>query len=35
MYENGKMRHVETMPGTGGGEISKNDEEGEFCYDIL
>jgi hypothetical protein len=25
MYENGKMRHVETMPGTGGGGIKGND----------
>jgi hypothetical protein len=27
MYENGKMRPVETVPGMGGGGIKKNDEE--------
>jgi hypothetical protein len=35
MYANGKLRHVETMPGTGGGGISKNDGKGEFSYAIL
>jgi hypothetical protein len=35
MYENGKMRHAETVSGTGGGRIKKNDGEGEFSYDIL
>jgi hypothetical protein len=33
MYENGKMRLVETIPGMG--EIRKNDGGGEFDYDIL
>jgi hypothetical protein len=35
MYANGKLRHVETMPGTEGEGTSKNDGEGEFSYDIL
>jgi hypothetical protein len=36
MYENGKMRHVETIPGMGErGRIKENDGEGEFNYDIL
>jgi hypothetical protein len=35
MYENGKMRHVETIPGVGGGEIKENDGGGEFNYDKL
>jgi hypothetical protein len=34
MCENGKMRHVETIPGTGEG-IKKKDGEGKFNYDIL
>jgi hypothetical protein len=34
MYENGKMRPVETIPGMGGREIRKYDEGGEFSYDI-
>jgi hypothetical protein len=37
MYENGKMRHVETIPGIRGGEIreiKENDGGGEFNYDI-
>jgi hypothetical protein len=34
MYENGKMRPVETIPGMGGG-IKENDGRGEFNYDIL
>jgi hypothetical protein len=34
MYENGKMRPVETIPGIGGGRI-KNDGGGEFNYDVL
>jgi hypothetical protein len=25
MYENGKMRHFETIPGMGGGKIKEND----------
>jgi hypothetical protein len=34
VYENGKMRHVETVPGMGEGEIKENDGGGEFNYDI-
>jgi hypothetical protein len=33
MYENGKMRPVETIPGMRGW-IKKNDGGGEFNYDI-
>jgi hypothetical protein len=29
------MRHVETIPGIGRGEIKKNDGRAEFNYDIL
>jgi hypothetical protein len=35
MYENGKMRPVEAIPGTEGGGIKENDAGGEFDYDIL
>jgi hypothetical protein len=35
MYENGKMRSVETTPGMQGREIKENDGGGEFNYDIL
>jgi hypothetical protein len=36
MYENGKMRHVESVPGIGGGEgIKENDGGGKFNYDML
>jgi hypothetical protein len=35
MYENGKMRHVETVPGMGGEGIKENGRGGEFNYDIL
>jgi hypothetical protein len=35
IYENGKMRPVETIPGMGGGGIKENDGGGEFNYDIL
>jgi hypothetical protein len=35
MYENGKMRPVETIPGMGGGWLKENDGRGEFNYDIL
>jgi hypothetical protein len=35
MYENGKMRTVETMPGMGGGGIKENDGGNEFNCDIL
>jgi hypothetical protein len=34
MCRNGKMRHVETIPGIGE-EVIKNDGGGEFNYDIL
>jgi hypothetical protein len=44
MYENGKMRPVETIPGMGGGRIKENDGGGEFnmiycnnfgeCYNV-
>jgi hypothetical protein len=33
MYENGKMKPVETTTGMGG--IRKNDRGSEFNYDIL
>jgi hypothetical protein len=32
MYENGKMGHVENIPGMGGGEIKQNDGGGELNY---
>jgi hypothetical protein len=35
MYENGKMRFVETIPGMEGGRIKENDGGGEFNCDIL
>jgi hypothetical protein len=35
MYENGKMRPVETILGIGGTWIMENDGGGEFNYDIL
>jgi hypothetical protein len=35
MYENGKMRPVETVPGMRGGEIKENDGGGEFSYEVL
>jgi hypothetical protein len=38
MYENEKMRPVETIPGMGAGGIKESDgggEKGEFNYDIL
>jgi hypothetical protein len=34
MYENGKMRSAETIPGMGEG-IKEHDGGGEFNYDIL
>jgi hypothetical protein len=44
MYENGKMRHVETVPGMGRGEIKENNGGGELtmiycknfgkCYNV-
>jgi hypothetical protein len=33
--ENGKIRHVETVPGMGERRIKENDGGGEFKYDIL
>jgi hypothetical protein len=35
MYENGKMRQVETIPGMGGRGTKENDGGGEFDYDIF
>jgi hypothetical protein len=35
MYENGKMRHVETIPGLWQGRIKKNVAGGELNYDVL
>jgi hypothetical protein len=35
MYENGKVRPVETIPGMGEGGLKENDGQSEFNYDIL
>jgi hypothetical protein len=35
VYENGKMRTVETIPGVGMRKIKKKDGGGEFSYDTL
>jgi hypothetical protein len=35
LYENGKMRHVETIPGMGMREIKENDGGGEINSDKL
>jgi hypothetical protein len=35
MYEKGKTRHVETIPGMEAGGIKENDGEDEFIYGIL
>jgi hypothetical protein len=35
MYENGKMRPVETIPGMGEGSIKENDGSSKLNYDIL
>jgi hypothetical protein len=35
MYENGKMRTAETIPGMGRGGIKANDGWSEFNYDIM
>jgi hypothetical protein len=35
MYENGKMRPVETIPGMGGRRIKENGGGGKFNHDIL
>jgi hypothetical protein len=35
MYDNGKLRPVETIQGMEGEGIKENDGGGEFKYDIL
>jgi hypothetical protein len=35
MYENGKSRPVETIPGMGEGSINENDGGDKFNYDML
>jgi hypothetical protein len=35
MYENGKVRLIETIPEIGGERIKKNGRGGEFIYDIV
>jgi hypothetical protein len=35
LYENGKMKPVQTIPGMGEGGIKENDGGGEFNNDIL
>jgi hypothetical protein len=35
MYENGKMKHVQTIPGMGEEGIKKNDDGGKFNNYIL
>jgi hypothetical protein len=35
MYENGTMKHVETLPEMGQGRVKENDGGVEFNYDIL
>jgi hypothetical protein len=35
MYENEKMRPVETIPGMETGRVKESDEVDEFNYDIL
>jgi hypothetical protein len=35
MYENGKIRPLETTPGMGARGIKENDGGGKFNYDIL
>jgi hypothetical protein len=35
MYENGKMRPVEAIPGMWAEGIKENDGEGEFNYDVF
>jgi hypothetical protein len=39
MYENGKMRPAETIPGMGGGGVRENDREGEssmiYCKNFI
>jgi hypothetical protein len=35
VYENGKMRNVETIPGMGEGGIKENGGENKFKYNIF
>jgi hypothetical protein len=35
MYVNGKWKPIETILGKEGGEIKKNNGQGEFNYDIF
>jgi hypothetical protein len=35
MHENGKMRHVETLPSKGMRGMKENDGEDEFDYNTL
>jgi hypothetical protein len=35
MYENGKMRPVETIPGMWGEGLKENDRGGEINYNVL
>jgi hypothetical protein len=35
MYENGKTRPCETIPGMRGGRIKESDGGGDFNYDVL
>jgi hypothetical protein len=35
IYENGKMIHVETIPGKGKGKIKENGRRSEFKYNIF
>jgi hypothetical protein len=35
MYENGKMRSTETVPGMGGERIKESDGGDKFNHDIL
>jgi hypothetical protein len=35
MYDNGKMRPIETIPGMGGRRIKENDGGGVFNFYIL
>jgi hypothetical protein len=35
MYENGKIRPVETIPGIQGEEIKENYRKGGFNYDVV
>jgi hypothetical protein len=35
MYENGKMRPVESVPGMGGEGIKENNGRGKYNYGIL